>query len=63
MVDMDVKGGRQELEDWYGHSLPIDHGHLCPAGDCKWSKEAMEQSFLLTNMCPQNSNLNRGDWE
>lgn len=63
MVDMDVKGGRQELEDWYGHSLPIDHGHLCPAGDCKWSKDAMEQSFLLTNMCPQNSNLNRGDWE
>lgn len=63
MVDEDVKGPRQELEDWYGHSLPIDHGHLCPAGDCKWSREAMEQSFLLTNMCPQNSNLNRGGWE
>ena len=62
MVDTDVKGARQELEDWYGHSLPIDHGHLCPAGDCKWSRDAMEQSFLLTNMCPQNSNLNRGDW-
>lgn len=63
MVDMEVKGARQELEDWYDHNLPIDHGHLCPAGDCKWSKDAMEQSFLLTNMCPQNSNLNRGDWE
>lgn len=62
-VDTDVKGGRQELEDWYGHTLPIDHGHMCPAGDCKWSKDAMVQSFLLTNMCPQNSNLNRGDWE
>jgi len=63
MVDNDVKGSRQELEDWYHHSLPIDHGHLCPAGDCKWSEDAMVQSFLLTNMCPQNSALNRGDWE
>ena len=63
MVDYDVEGGRQELSDWKDHDLPIDHGHLCPAGDCKWSKEAMRQSFLLTNMCPQNSDLNRGDWE
>lgn len=63
MVDEDVKGARQELEDWYGHGLPIDHGHLCPAGDCKWDREAMEQTFLLTNMCPQNRELNRGDWE
>ena len=63
MVDEDVVGPRQELEDWYGHSLPIDHGHLCPAGDNKWSKEAMYETFYLTNMCPQNSTLNRGDWE
>lgn len=63
MVDEDVKGARQELEDWYNNSLPIDHGHMCPAGDNKWSAKAMEQTFLLTNMCPQNSELNRGDWE
>lgn len=63
MVDDDVIGSRQELEDWYGHNLPIDHGHMCPAGDNKWSKDAMEQTFLLTNMCPQNSELNRGDRE
>lgn len=63
MVDEDVNGPRQELEDWQGHDLAIDHGHLCPAGDNKWDKEAMEQTFLLTNMCPQNSELNRGDWE
>ena len=35
---------------------------MCPAGDNKWSKLAMEQSFLLTNMCPQNRMLNGGDW-
>ena len=63
MVDYEVKGSRQELDDWYNNNLPIDHGHMCPAGDNKWSKDAMEQTFLLTNMCPQNSDLNRGDWE
>lgn len=63
MVDYDVKGGRQELDDWNDVTLSIEHGHLCPAADCKWSAKAMEQSFLLTNMCPQNSDLNRGDWE
>lgn len=62
-VDTDVKGSRQELEDWFGNNLPIDHGHMCPAGDNKWSEDAMVQTFLLTNMCPQNSALNRGDWE
>ena len=35
---------------------------MCPAADNKWSKKAMEESFLFTNMCPQNGNLNRGDW-
>lgn len=63
MVDNEVKGPRQEIEDWDNISLPIDHGHLCPAGDNKWSEKAMFDTFYLTNMCPQNSNLNRGDWE
>lgn len=63
MVDEDVNGARQELEDWDDLAMELDHGHMCPAGDNKWSGEAMEQTFLLTNMCPQNSALNRGDWE
>lgn len=62
-VDYEVNGTKQDLEDWDDLTLPLDHGHLCPAGDNKWSEEAMEQSFLLTNMCPQNSRLNRGVWE
>lgn len=39
-----------------------DRGHMCPAADNKWSKEAMYESFLFTNICPQNHNLNIGDW-
>lgn len=39
-----------------------DRGHMCPAGDNKWSQKAMEESFLFTNICPQAPSLNRGDW-
>lgn len=39
-----------------------DRGHMCPAGDNKWSEAAMTQCFLLTNICPQDHGLNIGDW-
>lgn len=39
-----------------------DRGHLCPAGDNKWDRKAMTESFYMTNICPQHHNLNRGDW-
>lgn len=62
IVDLEAEKPRQEHLDWREHPSNIDHGHMCPAADCKWSKEVMNQSFLLTNMCPQNHNLNEGDW-
>lgn len=40
-----------------------DRGHLAAAGDMKWSKQAMMESFYTSNICPQNHNLNGGDWE
>ena len=39
-----------------------DRGHMCPAADNKDSYEHMRNSFLMTNICPQNRNLNAGDW-
>ena len=39
-----------------------DRGHLCPSADNRWDATAQEQSFLLTNVCPQDHNLNVGDW-
>lgn len=39
-----------------------DRGHMCPAGDNRWSVKAMEQSFLMTNICPQDHSLNSGLW-
>lgn len=40
-----------------------DRGHMCPAGDNKWHWRAMDESFYMTNICPQHHNLNRGDWK
>ena len=40
-----------------------DRGHMAPAGDMKWSKQAMEESFYMTNICPQIHNVNAGDWK
>ena len=48
--------------DWDYYNSGYDRGHMCPAADNKWSKKAMEESFIFTNMCPHNGNLNRGDW-
>ena len=60
LADMDVPAPRAEDSDYYGSGY--DRGHMCPAADNKYSEKAMEESFLFTNMCPQNGHLNRGDW-
>ncbi len=39
-----------------------DRGHMCPAADCKHSRQAMNQCFLMSNMAPQTHALNAGDW-
>lgn len=43
-------------------SSGYDRGHMCPSGDCRWSKIAQQESFLFTNVCPQVHGLNAGDW-
>lgn len=40
----------------------FDRGHMAPAADNKWSKEAMKDCHYLTNMCPQDNRLNSGAW-
>lgn len=40
-----------------------DKGHMAPAGDMKWDKEVMKESFHLTNISPQTPSLNRGAWK
>ncbi len=40
-----------------------DRGHMAPAGDMKWSKDAMAETFYMTNICPQSHKLNSGSWK
>ena len=47
----DLVEGCPTLDD-YKYS-GYDRGHLVPAGDMKWSKQAMSDCFYLTNMMPQ----------
>jgi endonuclease G len=62
-LDLESEEPRQLLTDWFNNSYRMTHGHMCPAADNKWSKAAMNQSFLLTNMCPQDGTLNGGAWQ
>lgn len=62
-LDRESEIPRQLLTDWFNNEYRMTHGHLCPAADNKWSKAAMNQSFLLTNMCPQEGRLNGGAWQ
>ena len=58
--DYDVPAPRATNEDYRGCSW--SRGHMCPAGDCKWNANAMSETFLLSNMCPQDRSLNSGLW-
>jgi endonuclease G len=40
-----------------------DRGHLAPAGDFKFSKEMMKQTFYMSNISPQVPDFNRGIWK
>ncbi len=40
-----------------------DRGHMCPAGEQKWSEDAMHNSFVMANICPQKHELNTGAWK
>ena len=60
MTDKNVEGCAN-TRDYTGSGF--DRGHMAPAGDMKWSEKAMEESFYMTNICPQAGDLNRGTWQ
>lgn len=52
---------RAKLKDYFRSGY--DRGHQVPAADAKWSQEALDQTFLLSNMCPQvGEGFNRDYW-
>lgn len=47
-------------EDYYDSGWT--RGHMACAGDFHWDEDALNETFYLTNICPQNEELNKGDW-
>lgn len=49
--------------DWKNYKKSgYDKGHLCPAGDMKFSKKAFDDTFFTSNISPQKHNFNSGIW-
>ncbi|MEZ4779676.1 MAG: DNA/RNA non-specific endonuclease [Flavobacteriaceae bacterium] len=58
--DREVKTGSA---DWRNYkNSGYDRGHLCPAGDRRFSFEAYNETFLTSNISPQDRDFNSGIW-
>jgi endonuclease G len=58
--DRKVTTGSANYDDYLGSGYT--RGHLVPAGDMNFSQEAMEASFLMSNVAPQKKRFNSGIW-
>ena len=58
--DNSVSTNSATLSDYKGSGF--DRGHLAPAHDFSFNKDAMSESFYMSNMSPQNPSFNRGIW-
>ena len=56
-----MTSGSADHLDYKGSGF--DRGHLMPAADMVWSKEALSESFFYSNMSPQYPSFNRGIWK
>lgn len=55
-----VKIGTADKNDYL--MTGYDRGHLAPSADFRWSKRALSESYLYSNMSPQRPELNREKW-
>lgn len=53
---------RHRVESANYRGTGYDRGHMAPAGDMRFSQQAMEECFYMTNMCPQLHDFNAGCW-
>jgi len=58
--DEDVSKPRAQDYDYCNSGWT--RGHMCPRADTKWDKLAYDETFILSNICPQHEKLNTGDW-
>ncbi|GAB4339647.1 MAG: DNA/RNA non-specific endonuclease [Flammeovirgaceae bacterium] len=55
-----VPTGSATYQDYSGSGY--DRGHLAPAGDMRFSQEAMNECFYMSNISPQDKNFNKEIW-
>ncbi|MFT4830855.1 MAG: endonuclease G [Psychroserpens sp.] len=54
---------RTKSADWKNYKgSGFDRGHLCPAGDMRFSEMAYNQTFYTSNISPQENAFNAGVW-
>lgn len=53
-------GERAELEDYRGSGY--DRGHMAPAGNQARDQRLKDETFVLSNMVPQEPRFNQGPW-
>lgn len=54
---------RSKSADWRNYkNSGFDRGHLCPAGDRRFSEQAYNETFYTSNISPQNKEFNAGIW-
>ena len=59
-MDPSYRGDQAMREDYTGSGWT--KGHMACAGDFHWDEDALDETFYLTNICPQDEELNKGDW-
>ena len=59
-IDKAVKTGAAHWRNY--KQSGYDRGHLCPAGDRRFTKEAHDETFLTSNISPQEHQFNSGVW-
>ena len=60
--DPETNGRHTAYREDYRNNDGWQRGHMAPKADMKWSGQAYEESFYMSNICPQNGTLNSGDW-
>ena len=59
-IDPAVKTGAAHWRNY--KQSGYDRGHLCPAGDRKYNQSAHDETFLTSNISPQEHKFNAGIW-
>lgn len=55
--------GYVPAEHWHYTNTGWVRGHMIPAGDVKYSQDAMDDSFCTSNVCPMNMHFNNSIWK